>query len=318
MCNSLLEEILRIKKEAEGKLNGYFDRIIKEAVLTLPVSAMAFYNGFVSSWNQASKFAGVGGRIAALPDIINARIATKLGRFPWKRYFTTASAEYMGFSRGGSRILIIAHGIGPMSTLKDILKAYSYERSDYKKSRERRGGRITMQEFRNLEDGKYGEVIVVDLEAVLKRYEYPFLEYLTASQALSEPLLKARFGSKAEEYIKCLSQLTQDYHRKNGNGEIADPYILRMEDASNCGYTYSIGYKVNQIDNKSAFAHLLSIGGLDGEQYIGAADKKYPNFPCLICDVGCHEWSDGVRFVGIRSNEEVKDIHPGIEYETGD
>lgn len=320
MSNKLLKEILQLKKEFEVKLDAcseqleaYFEEMMKKAVLTLQVPAMAFHYDFISAWNQAGEFSGTGGRVATLPDIVGARLVAKPESFEWKNYFTTSSAEYMGFSRGGNRILIVAHGIGPMSTLKGILKAYSYEIDDYKKSRERRGGRISIKEFRNLEDGKYGEVSVVDMEALLKRYEYPFLEYLTASQTLSEPLLKARFGPKAGDYIKCISLFAQDYHRKNGVGEIADPYILQMRDAANCSYMFSKEGKINKIGDKSAFAHLLSIGGL-ADNYIASANyDKYPEYLCLISEVGCHEWSNNVRLVGIRPNIEVKDIHPGTE-----
>src|SRR3989344_1320951 len=124
------------------------------------IPAMAFYHpdGLVAAWKQASRFAGDEGRIATLPDIIDARLATKPGSVPWERYFTTRSAEYVGKSRGGNRIIVVAHGVGPMATLDGVIETYKWHYSD--KNRDRRGGRITEEEFHNLESGRYGPVAV--------------------------------------------------------------------------------------------------------------------------------------------------------------
>jgi hypothetical protein len=127
-------------------------------------NAMGFHHsdGFVPAWKQAIKFAGEHGRIGTMLDVVDARLAADINSFPWNTYFTTTSAEYFGYSKGGVRILIVAHGIGPMSTLEGILKAYSYEYKD--KERNRRGGRIPQSEFQKLEDGFYGEVSVVEFD----------------------------------------------------------------------------------------------------------------------------------------------------------
>ena len=80
----------------------------------LSQSAMAFYHdeGLVPAWKHAAKFAGPDGRIGTMLDVVDARIASSVDDFPWNTYFTTASAEYFGYSRGGKRILIVAHGVG--------------------------------------------------------------------------------------------------------------------------------------------------------------------------------------------------------------
>lgn len=278
----------------------------------LEVPAMAFYHedGLVSAWKQAMRFAGKGGRIATLPDIIAARIAAEPGTVPWERYFTTASAEYMGFGRNGRRIIIVAHGVGPMATIDGILKVYSYQYKD--KIRNLHGGRISTEQFRALEDGTYGDVHIIDLESFLERYEFPFLEHLTATLALFEPLVMARFGPRSGEYVERHRKVAQEYHRKNGNGEVMDPYILQMGDAANCSYIHSTGDVFNTLDNGGAFAHLLAIGGLTN-MHLGTAGPKYPRYPSLTCEVGCHAWSDGVRIAGVRADATMSGIHPGFE-----
>ena len=74
-----------------------------------PSHAKSFYhaNDLEASWSQAAAFAGPKGRIATIPDIVAARLAShpKL----WKTWYTTRTAEFLGYSKLGRRILIVAH-----------------------------------------------------------------------------------------------------------------------------------------------------------------------------------------------------------------
>lgn len=248
---------------------------------------------------QISSLYGKKGRIATLPDIVEARLASYPRTFAWERYFTTLSAEYMGYDQSGNRILIVAHGIGPMSTLDGILKAYSFEYND--KARDHNGGRITEQQFRDLESGKYGKVEIVNLEEILKRYRYPFLQGLNLKEALWEPLLRARLGRHYDDYIERHELFAMDWHKAKGHRTIIDPQIIVMGDADNCGYAY---YAPKE---GMAIAHLLAIGGLTETSFLGN------NFSSLVCGINCHKWSDGVRLAGVRNGvSQVKHIHPGI------
>lgn len=277
--------------------------MVKEKVLP---SVMGFFHvdGFVPAWKQATKFMGKDGRLGTLPDVIEARLATQPGEVPWEKYFTTLSAEYLGLSRGGTKILIVAHGIGPMSTLDGILKAYSHEFKD--KERNRRGGRITREAFLDLESGKFGNVEIVEFDPLMKRYAYPFLEHLKASQAINEPLLLARFGPRGREYINRHMRVAREYHEEEGHGEVLNPYILQMGGASNCSYRFFD----RQCDGDSAFAHLLSIGQLVNSHLSG---PEYPRYPNLTCDVNCHEWWNGVRLLGIRKGAKLNSVHGGAD-----
>jgi hypothetical protein len=154
---------------------------------------MAFYHqdGFNAAWKQSEKFIGKDGRFATMPDIVAARLATKPGDLPWETYFTTLTAEYLGQGKNGNPILIVAHGIGPMSTLNGIRKAYSYQYKD--KTRSHQGGQITVQEFLNLEARKYGEVSIIDLKKYCLKYEYPFMESRRLTQALTDEVEGTHF-----------------------------------------------------------------------------------------------------------------------------
>lgn len=289
--------------------------------------AMSFYHsdGLPSAWKWATRFAGNGGRLATMPDIVAARLGAdpnKEANSSWDTYFTTLTEEYLGLSRQGNKILIVAHGNGPMSTLDGAIKAYSWQFKD--KERRREGGRITQQEFWDLEDGKYGEVSIVDFESYCKRYEHPFMEVLRASQAVVDPVVNARFGPQAQKYIEAhVSHARVWYRTKAGidsqemyqlplsddggwlhpvtrwnieNGaQNSDPYVLR---------SLAIPYPYWSIDEGFAMSHLISVGRL--VELSGSS---------LTHDIDIHGWNNGTRFVGIRAGCSLRqDIRcgPGV------
>lgn len=276
------------------------------------INAMGFYHsdGFIPAWKQAVKFAGEHGRIGTMLDVVDARLASDTKGFPWNTYFTTTSAEYFGYSKGGVQILIVAHGLGPMSTLEGIQNAYSHEYKD--KERNRRGGRIPQSEFRKLEDGFYGDVSVVEFDPILTRYEYPFLSYLTASQVLTEPLMTARLGSRAAAYVNHHAALARKYHEEEHGRTINDPHLFQMADPGNCHYSTG-GFSghpraYRQLDKgDGALAHLLSTGAL-----ANVSHQSKHGLSSLANDMGCHEWWNGVRLLGIRNGERVDSVHRGF------
>lgn len=292
---------------------------------------MAFYHsdGFVPAWKQATRYAGNGGRLAVMPDVVDARLVTKPGQEPWEMYYTTLTAEYVGDSRGGNRILIVAHGNGPMATLDGILPAYSWQYRD--KERNRRGGRIAQREFLRLESGAYGPVEVVDLTSYFRRYRYPFISQLRASQAATDPVLRARFGPRTAEYIAYHTAQARLWHaeqagidpenryglrdhslyldrRRSMHLEMAqdgsDPFLMQVGDDLNCSYRYY------PLEPGYAFAHLISIGGLASVHHTEESERRA--YESLAFDVSCHAWSNGVRLVAISKGAQLNRIHAGV------
>lgn len=302
-------------------------------------AAMAFYHekGFVPAYQQAQRFAGESGRIATLPDLINARLATKPGDTPWETYFTTMSAEYAGLSRRGNKIIIVAHGVGPMATLEGVLAAYKYEFDD--KTRDHRGGRISTQEFWDLESGKYGEVHIVDLKSYMRRYPYSFIQQLRSRDALTDPLLRARFGPRIEEYVLYHAQHAREWHLQQAgidpdnryelpnHDQFCDrrlamhtrmaqansnPFIVTVGDASNCPYLIVDKY-ADRLDGL-ALAHLLSVGQLSNLHHVEElGGGRRESYESLAFEASCHEWWNGVRLIGVRGNEPITGINPGAE-----
>ena len=260
----------------------------------------AFFNADdpSDSYHQALAYARTTGHVATLPDIIDARIAigteTKRGwrDSPWDSYITTNSAEFVGYSKGGSKLIIVAHGLGPLSTLEGFLKAHRHERSR-RVERPKNGGRISAKEFRKLEDGRYGPVSIVEMEPYLARYRYPFLGSLTASEALEDPLVHARLGPSAELYVHKHAGYAREYYLKNeerGPQKVADPVILTMRDASNCSYQY------RALEPNEALAHLLGIMQIEIRSDYRSRDVG----GAFHCEVYAHECGSAVRFAGIR------------------
>lgn len=269
--------------------------------------SMAFYHadGFVPAFKQAMKFAGKGGHVGTMPDAIATRLATdpykEFGSWnpsdptPWDTYYTTMTAEYLGVIKE-RKYVIVAHGIGPMATLEGVLDAYRWHFGD--KSRNRTGGRITQAEFEKLANGGYGPVAVIDFEEYRdkfsddSRFRCPF-GYRKVSDAMRDPLLLARLGPRADEYIHRHASFARKYYQTQHSMEVADPFILDVTDAGN------LPYWCRDIEEGYAFAHLTSIGGINLVHHQGG-----PKPPSWACDVSAHEWWNGVRLLGVRAGSK--------------
>jgi hypothetical protein len=292
---------------------------------------MTFYHqdGLVPAWQFASRYAGEGGRIATLPDIIAARLATKPGKPAWEQYFTTTTAEYFGRSRGGNWILVVAHGVGPMASMEGALAAYRHEYQD--KTRRNRGGRITQQQFWDLEAGTSGEVSIVTLETIIATREYPFYERLRADEIMDDPVLVARLGPRAEEFMEYYRELATAWHQeqygidpentygfpdwekslaRRRHSHLVDrhnPYLIFSSGASNCPYGYRErdgSFKIGQ-DDYEVKAHLVSIGQL--------MHVNHDGHESLATDIRCHEWHDGVRLAAIPRGSRLSSMRSGPE-----
>ncbi len=275
----------------------------------IPRQPMAFYHadGLVAAWQLASLYAGKDGRLATVPDIIDARLQTKFPAPPWSQYFVTTSAEYYGVGRDGKRKLIVAHGVGPMATLEGMKKAYSWQYKD--KTRSRQGGRIGQEEFWKLEAGEYGKVSIIDFDRyfsfprpIHSHEPYPF-STLRFNEALKNELLTARLGPKANEFLRRSYRdarewrenewrENQDWKLRLEGEDYSDPYVISHESGSARYPYYEAGmdHYMAQSPNM-AIAHLLVV-----EQQI---NPYYEGGRHIWTSVGCQDWSSGARFLAI-------------------
>lgn len=266
---------------------------MKEARKSTPKehNAIAFYaTRFEHASGAALKFAGDDGRIATIPDIIDARLATSVDDGPWQQYFQTQSAEYVGSSQGGNPLLVVAHGVGPLATSEGTKAAYTSPNGH-----ERRNGRVSRKEFKKLVDGDYGEVAIVDIKTLhdqlVEPYGFAFRKTYTKKQALEDPLVSARLGPKAEEYLE---------HFGDEAGRIADQKRIRMHlnspilkmDAPG-GYPFTPKMLQDKARYDQPFAHNLTISHFFEQSYID-----------------CTEGLGGARVVGVATPDQITDIVP--------
>jgi len=266
---------------------------------------MAFFHidGMVPAWELSRRYAGEGGRLATLPDIIEARLQTKFPAPPWSNYFTTTTAEYFGTGRDGKRKLIVAHGVGPMATLEGVKQAYSWEYKD--KDRNRSGGRISQEEFWKIEAGEYGEVSIIDFDAYFnaprgnRHWEDWPLGTKRFTDALNDELLAARLGPKAEEYLQ------RSYHDSRKWRESQDlacegedytnPYVISHQGSKYPAHQQSLDW-FNEQSPGMAMAYLVSTDQQMAPYYEGGQH--------LWTGVNLHDWNDGTRFLAIPASTE--------------
>lgn len=154
---------------------------------------------FEESFLKAVEYAGREGYVATLPQVLDFRVKEPCGKPDWDglwdNYTDTMSAEYVGYSRGGVPLLIVAHGIGPLSTQRGIRSVYAAGAADT-------GGRITQEEFLALESGVYGPVDLVPLKDLWQEGFFFSPGCYTREMILDNPLFRARLGPQAEMYLK--------------------------------------------------------------------------------------------------------------------
>ena len=278
------------------------------------LGALAFPHddGLVPAWRNAAAFAGPGGRIATLPDILAARAAAPAGGPAWSHWFTTASSEFYGTSPGGIAMIAVLHCTGPLAQEAGLLAAYAHEYRD--RDRMRRGGRIDAATFHALLDGRHGPAATVELKPYLARREHPFGDPLTASEALDDPLFLARAGGPAiaAAYLAAHDRLDRAA-RHDADGPEAP--TVKLEQAGDMLYAAPLGpwrpgepaaYDPRAIEDGGVAAHLLSIGEL--------ARTATQAGIRLSCDISPHEWSHGARLVGLKPGWAPGPIHPGADY----
>lgn len=96
----------------------------------------------------------------------------------------------------------------------------------------------------------------------------------------------------------------QRMHRACAFARMKQPCILAMDGANNCPYSSEKLFRTVLGHVKgTAIGHLLAIGGLmhSSHEYYLSDYRDREQRTSLASDVSCHEWSDGVRLVGVRT-----------------
>lgn len=274
--------------------------------------AMAFFSeSYPQAASFAQRFAGEDGRVATIPDVIDARLATSTDKGPWTQYIDTNSAEYFGHSQRENPIIVVAHGVGPLSTPEGLIKAY--KKVPRERGRRGIGGRISQKDFLALEDGKFGEVTIVDFNSYVTNpdREYPFIGSIFASDAEADPLVNARLGPRVIEYLRRHRDEStiwaDEENDRIARGEVVDfgvkktrriggerYEIIEVSDASNLPYRFR-----NPDDTPLAMG--LTIGQL-----------TIMNGNSLHTEISPREHRNPARLVGIKDEGPIEDIIPSV------
>lgn len=312
---------------------------------------MAFYHqdGLVAAWSFTKRYVGTSGHVATLPEIVKLRLGARpdTNNSPWENWYTSASAEYVGVGADDRIKIIVAHGVGPMSTIDGIMDAYRWEWGD--ETRRNTGGRITAQQFIDLEAGVYGKVKVVNASDfnrpennlmwkfdiapvnVLDFREYMrvmgyvdgdniFQRHLTAPDALRDPLLRMRLGSDAWFYLSKHCDIAEAFRTKDhknwgcscswGTVFREPPYIIKAETPPNCPYTI--------LRAKSSCERVpcipeegYALAHLLGVDRLTPTHTEYDGMT-LISSPHLHEWQNSPKFVAMPKGAVMHDgIDPG-------
>lgn len=256
------------------------------------------------SWKTAAAYAGEGGRVATVKDIIEARVANSPNSEVWNNYYTTISSEYIGLSKAGVPVAVVCHGNGPLQSQEDWIKAYEQREEHHCQS----NGYIDIEKFHDLIDGKYGDVTVIDLSdyAVDGGRQFPY--YHTLEDAVSDPWVVARFGGDAnlvKAYITKVRALA-----KAENQDRHTNYFVRFDLGHGAVNRAGNAFKHLELsrylaDGKLAAARLLTVTQVTNTFVSGEGMKV-----SLLTEIDHHGRGDGTRFVGIRGSENA-DIHDG-------
>lgn len=222
---------------------------------THQVRALAFHHekGYEAQKTLALDFAGEGGRIATMEDIVHARLHSPYGSFTWWGIFITSSRLYAGTAKDGRQLLAFVHGGGPEPFR--IGKLRRYAGADYDRLRDSDADRqelvVEQEDFEALIAGTYGDVSVIDLgtyKSAAVPGEKKARNRYTYDEARRDEIIRAFLGREADAFIDHCHALFEDWH-KDAAPEVreqipmfADFLSLRSYWESDGKYNLPVGY----------------------------------------------------------------------------
>lgn len=145
---------------------------------------------------KSSEFSELAPKSATAPEVAVFRIKTDALHDVSRQNVTSFTGRYCGLTKGGYPILIVAHGIGPLSRIKTVMEknaVYDFVN-------------ITKTEFQNLESGYYGDVDIIDLKAYSNSSNYPFIEDMTICNLKKDQVVRAYLKNQTDAYLDWLAE----------------------------------------------------------------------------------------------------------------
>lgn len=176
---------------------------------------MIFHSDILAAYELAKQYVGEDGRVATMPDVVDAKIAGDSYSPIWTRYVTTTTGEFYGKSKKGTPVVVVARDISSILADEHIIIRST------KNLRENSQIQLTAKEFQRLLEGDYGSVEILDHKTVVNMREYPTSVLSHADAMMNDLLLRARLGAKTDEFLERHLKITRE--------ESGNDYILTNE-----------------------------------------------------------------------------------------
>lgn len=265
-------------------------------------AAMAFAEAtLASAADLASRFAGDGGRIATMTDIVDARLAAPDDPLLWKSGIVTSSVEYVGLSPGGNPVAAVAHGVGPLADPDDMVCA------DFISEGGARPYRISDEEFRGLLSGRFGDIDVFDIRDAVHRRRFHLMEPMSAAEARDDAIVRARLGPRADEFIKVHERRSKEWRWDRADYGGRDECMIAVRDPSGYPYLMLPGGGTDPV------AFPLSMTGARPYRHCHMDAKGPSDHLRLVTDLGCYPWKGRTTVIGIRGGGAIGKVHHGMD-----
>lgn len=231
----------------------------------------------IKAYTLANGFYGKDGKVATMPDVVVAKAITDERSLLWTNYVTTTSGEFYGKSKGGIPIIVVAHGIDAILQDEEIMKRST------KNLRENPMIQLTPEEFQRLKNEFYGPTEVIPHSTIVKMREHP-ASVLSYDQAMAEdPLLFARLGPKAADFLTRHRQITL---RESGNSLIVtNDHKYSHNPRENAGGLITISQlndcrrgsgksSISTDIDVSDLTHAARFIAMSGKGYLGAVNNR--------------------------------------------
>jgi hypothetical protein len=267
------------------------------------VRALAFHHerGYAAQRELAISFAGEGGRIATVEDVVNARLSSGIHHNPWTHTIITDSRAYCGYTKSGVPLMVITHGNGPTPIAQSELSFW--KRLEYTN---KEGEGIEQDIFESLLAGDFGDVTIVDLKAYKNasvwregrgsnRYNF--------EEASKDEIVRAFFGREVDAFLERHRQANLEWT----DGEHA---TSTNEDALVINRIYPIykDWDRTSVPSGYASAHPLTVecAGFYRDRETKKPMPSITEFSAVT--QGHHEFREAFFMVGIRGPEPLVDF----------
>ena len=240
-------------------------------------------------------------RVANFHDLINLRINQNPDdSFVWNRWFTPLATIYLG-KHNEKRLIVVAQHLGPLNNKERFLQWADSGKKDEGSERKQYGSaglpKISQQEFSDLIEGKFGEVSILDFDEYYAKHganiQSSFIHF---ADTWGDPLLKALFGPKCDDFLDKHLQISTDNAKKKRKEEGAGYKILELGIRDRYGWHLFDSNKVDFPDDEP-IALFLTLGRL----------CDYMNRDLsLATEIRTHEDAGHANFVVL--NNESQDV----------